>query len=743
MRKLVSRRPRVPRHLAALGPDLPFVAEKTERALVNELSGDLAFETLRITTQWHKPSGSEGFFAVARYVEEKAKAAGPPGRPLDRPGRRVASWTCHRAEAWLLEGDGRRGEGDAARLLRRGRDLDRRLLAPADVTAELVDVGAGDRGGGLRGQGRPRQDRPRLRHRPVAVTEQAVWKRGAAGILAWSSTRLNPLADAPDQIAWQSVPDRGRPQRREDDLRVHPFGAGGQGPRGPASRREVSDRWGSSGAKAPVALRAHIVVESSRPAGEEDRDGRGADPGDRPVASGDRPDEPPPGGEVLGQRQPVRRREHAGDRPRAHAPDRARASSPRPRRGIRFWWCDEIYSEYRYFADHPGEEKKFLANLNQDMVGAKQSVGAAHAVHGADALVAAVLPVRRAGERARHGRRGQQRVPARLAGRLHPARRRLLEADLLAARNARALPRARPSPTSTRPTTSCSTTPGSAFPGTTLTNWPDEYIHSSRRRPLADRPDAVEAQRLRRRGDGPGGSPTPATPRSRAGGFRGRARRGAARPRLATAEAWIATGKGPGRRPAPRRREPPRPGAREGERGRGRLARASALAGAVPGDAAARERRPRCCADVGRWPSGERLGDASGGRRPRARAPRAPHSPRAAPTLDDWMALEHQVGDKRTARARREARGEGASRGAPQAGKSAAPSAGARRGDGRTSLSPLMATGGDELGRTERRRGGRSRARVCAEALSAGWWYYGEARRRSSRSSSRSRRRTG
>ncbi|MGH9900641.1 MAG: M28 family peptidase, partial [Pyrinomonadaceae bacterium] len=48
---------------------------------------------------------------------------------------------------------------------------------------------------------------------------------------------------------------------------------------------------------------------------------------------------------------------------------------PRPARDIRFWWTDEIYSEYRYFRDHPEEPKKILANVHQDMTGADQSMG--------------------------------------------------------------------------------------------------------------------------------------------------------------------------------------------------------------------------------------------------------------------------------------------------------------------------------------------------------------------------------
>jgi hypothetical protein len=47
----------------------------------------------------------------------------------------------------------------------------------------------------------------------------------------------------------------------------------------------------------------------------------------------------------------------------------------RPLRDIRFWWTDEIYSEYRFFRDNPEVPRKLLANLHQDMVGANQAMG--------------------------------------------------------------------------------------------------------------------------------------------------------------------------------------------------------------------------------------------------------------------------------------------------------------------------------------------------------------------------------
>jgi hypothetical protein len=47
----------------------------------------------------------------------------------------------------------------------------------------------------------------------------------------------------------------------------------------------------------------------------------------------------------------------------------------RPTRDLRFWWTDEIYSEYRYFRDKPEETKNILANVHQDMTGANQALG--------------------------------------------------------------------------------------------------------------------------------------------------------------------------------------------------------------------------------------------------------------------------------------------------------------------------------------------------------------------------------
>jgi hypothetical protein len=47
---------------------------------------------------------------------------------------------------------------------------------------------------------------------------------------------------------------------------------------------------------------------------------------------------------------------------------------PRPKRNIRFWWITEISSQRQYFADNPEAHRQMWVNVNQDMVGADQSI---------------------------------------------------------------------------------------------------------------------------------------------------------------------------------------------------------------------------------------------------------------------------------------------------------------------------------------------------------------------------------
>ena len=455
----------------------PFVDEKTERLLVNELSGDRAFEHMRITTQWHKPGGSEGFFAVARYVLEKARAAGLEDvRWIDQKAESL-SWTCRSGEAWLLEGEGVNAKETKLTSVGAVGTSVADYSRPTNVTAELVDVGAGDRAADYRGK--DVKGKIVLSYAsPTTVMEQAVWKRGAAGILTWSSTRLNALSDFPDQVAWQRVPEKDGPNGEKTTFAIVLSARDGKALsdrlKGESERRIFA---AEAGPTSSARLRARVVIDSvtlpdNKTAMVEARL-RGTDASLPEIV-------------LTGHLQESKfsaNDDQSGvvslleiGRTLARLVDEGKL--PRPRRGIRFWWCDEIYSEYRYFADHPGEEKKILANLNQDMVGARQSVGG----------------------RVQHMTRTPWVRPSYLAD----LQQSILEmvalgnTGYLPAFQAHSIPPGVPftkpifsqlgsrEPYHARVVPYFSNTDHMVFndswvgvPGTTLTNWPDEYIHSS------------------------------------------------------------------------------------------------------------------------------------------------------------------------------------------------------------------------------------------------------------------------
>jgi Zn-dependent M28 family amino/carboxypeptidase len=695
----------------------PFVDEKVERALVNELSGDLAFETLRITTQWHKPSGSEGFYAVAREVEARAKAAGLQDVRWIEQAAVNPNWTGKRSEAWLIAGSGPDAvETRIASMAEVATSLADNSR-PASVTAELVDVGAGETPADY--AGKDVRGKIVLAFGTVAtVMEQAVWKRGAAGILSWNSSRLNPLADSADQIAWVSVPDKDGPNGEKTTFAIVLSAREGKS-LSDRMRGESPRRWGAGATKTGEPLRLRVLVESvvlpeRRTAMVEARI-----PGTDPSLP-----------EIVLTAHLQEEKFSANDDQsgvasileigRALTKLIADGKLPRPRRSIRFWWADEIYSEYRYFADHPGEEKKFLANINQDMVGARQSIG--------------------------HRTQFMARTPWAVPSFLSDVQQSILDA-VVAGNNAYLAAWQAQTPA-----------PGQAFskpifarlgtrepfhaqavpyfdstdhlvfndpwvrvPGTSLTNWPDEYIHSS-----VDDLWQIDPTQLKRNAFVVAATTwwlANAGPDDAAFLASFVAARGAERLArdLATGEAWIRDGKGS---------DDDRRRAAVDLLAVGKLVEAAAVEsaraiGPSPDSAVAASVaavRSAASALAARLPARPTAEDPALTRLS-AKTPRF-----AVTTLDAWMALEEKVKDKRDAekRAARDAKErdtqQAAKKPTTKSGK-AAPAAVAEPEP--VALSPLMGTAAMSWidGKTSAAEIAR---RVCAEALSAGWWYYGE-----------------
>jgi hypothetical protein len=77
------KRPLIPALVALLaGPSVllaqtsPFLPDPLYRQLVNEISGDRAFEQVRHLTHFHRTAGSRDFFAAAERIRGAAQAAG-------------------------------------------------------------------------------------------------------------------------------------------------------------------------------------------------------------------------------------------------------------------------------------------------------------------------------------------------------------------------------------------------------------------------------------------------------------------------------------------------------------------------------------------------------------------------------------------------------------------------------------------------------------------------------------------
>jgi hypothetical protein len=344
----------------------PFLSDEEIRMLSNEISGDRAFEHIRVLTRWHRNSGMEGYFKAADYVVETAKEAGLEDvrfieQPL--PG---ANYTARVGELWIVEpvliklAD----IGDHAVYLADNSHS-------ADVTAELVWIADASQAA---------VEKVDVKGKIVltsgstfAAVQRAVWGKGALGVVSYQLSEGRSMLDFPDQIAWGFVPmpPEGKagtfafmltPRKGETLRRMLETGTEqdlfATGKRVKGGRVVVKAKVETEIGKAPgrtgfvegwirgskyhdqqIIVTAHLQEEQ----GSANDDGSGC-------------------GNLLELARALNKLIKEG-------------KLKRPLRDIRFWWTDEIYSEYRYFQDHPDDVRNYLANIHQDMTGANQATG--------------------------------------------------------------------------------------------------------------------------------------------------------------------------------------------------------------------------------------------------------------------------------------------------------------------------------------------------------------------------------
>ncbi len=337
--------------------EIPFLSEAEYQWLVNEISGDQAYEHIRYFTQFHRPrAGAPGLMEVARYVESKAREYGLQEVRLIRQASGTVPWSNQYGELWLT----------TPRQQRLASTLQHPLhLSDYSRTAHLQDLAVVSVDEGVQDsdyQGREVSGKLVLAFgSPFQVMKAAVWERGAAGIITYPDPRAadypeNSLS-RPDQIRWSRIPvesDEGKPATfgfrltARQGLELENLLRQGEPvlARVDIESEFGEEKWqvmveafikGSEFADQDVVLTGHLQEEKY--SANDDASG---------CAS------------VLEIGRALKKLIEEG-------------KIERPRRNLRLWWVTEISSQRQYFSDHPEESGRMLVNINQDMVGADQS----------------------------------------------------------------------------------------------------------------------------------------------------------------------------------------------------------------------------------------------------------------------------------------------------------------------------------------------------------------------------------
>ena len=359
--------------ITGFGQTTPFLNDEEIRMLRNEISGDRAFEYIRVLTQWHRDSGMEGYFKAMDYVAEEAKKNGLQEvsiikQPFLNNDGQPANYTAKTAELWMVEpvelkladiGD------HALYLADNSRD--------ADVTAELVWIGdATDEAlKNIDVKGKI----VLANASPFAAVQNAVYERGAVGVIVYTTSESKEMMDFPDQLPWTRIQNPPKDHKGTFAFSLSP--RKGETLRKVLQTNQMQDFFatGKPTQGGKVVIKAKVDTDVGT---ENARTGTGMVEGwirgtkykDQQIVitshlqeeQGSANDDGSGVGNMLELARVFNKLIKTG-------------KIPPPKRDIRFWWADEIYSEYQYIRENPASAKQMMVNLHQDMTGAKQSMG--------------------------------------------------------------------------------------------------------------------------------------------------------------------------------------------------------------------------------------------------------------------------------------------------------------------------------------------------------------------------------
>ncbi len=340
--------------LCAQDRAIPFWPKAVPDAIHAEVDGVATLETVRQLAQFHRVQGSPGFAAAAELMKRKAIAAGLSDAAIERfpaDGKtKYAHFLSH--VGWdpvsgLLE-----ETAPTARIVASFPDLPVALAdysQDADVTAELVDVGAGTDASDY--AGRDVRGRIVLADGTLPVVHRlACEERGAAGFLSAYPNQKTPWSgDDRDLIRWGHL----SPYQLQNRFAFM------------VSKRQAEDYRARLRAGEKIVLRARVKAKMV--------------PASYDVVVATLPGTDPSAGEIVVTAHLCHQSAGANDNAsgsaailevgRSLAAAVRRGTLPRPKRTIRFLWLPEITGSQAYLVRHPELVKTFVAGVHMDMVG--------------------------------------------------------------------------------------------------------------------------------------------------------------------------------------------------------------------------------------------------------------------------------------------------------------------------------------------------------------------------------------
>ncbi len=341
-----------------------LIPQSTIQQIVDEVSGSVALNHILDLAGYEHDRLADEYkttYREAAYIEKMAKQYGLEDVHIERFKLPAKTWDGEVGELWMVSPE--------KRLVINYRDVAATLATgskSADVTADLIYVGRGDKDGDY--TGRDVRDKLVLASGSIGMVHNiAVRKYGAAGVLSFNNPTGKPI-DRPDEIAWNGVGGRG--------------GGGGRGPGGgdgPTSApAKIAFGFNLShriGMELLALLESGKTVTLHAKVKSAEYDAEMQVPTAIIRGNGESLQEIALTGHLF---EGIAKQGAMDDASGcATVLELARAWTklindgvlPRPRRTVRFLWIPEIQGTRAYLQRFPEEAKRMVAAISMDMVG--------------------------------------------------------------------------------------------------------------------------------------------------------------------------------------------------------------------------------------------------------------------------------------------------------------------------------------------------------------------------------------